>query len=225
MQKAKVPDFCALSYISFRFPCLPHPPCDRVRGSLAISQGAGGWKMMASFRPSPRGGDLLPAQSYTANLLLSRLDEADFALLQPHLKRVTLSRGDELIGADTPIEFIHFLESGVSSMVADHGDTTIEVGLTGLEGFVGVPVLLGTETSPDRSFIQIGDATALRLPVKVLMGAVAESDALRLTLLRYIHVLSVQAARTAASNAVNELPQRLARWLLMCHDRVDGDGL
>lgn len=164
-----------------------------------------------------------PAQSFTRNLLLSRLDPADFALLQPDLERIDLSRGQELVRAGAPIPFLHFPEGGVISIVADSCDCTIEVGLIGREGVVGCAVLLGTDAGCDRSFVQIDMATALRIEVAPLLAAIERSARLRLVLLRYVQVLLVQAARTAACNAMNELPQRLARWLLMRHDRIDDD--
>jgi len=166
-----------------------------------------------------------PAQSFTRNLLLSRLDPADFALLQSDLERIEMTRGQELVGVDAPIPFVHFPEGGVVSIVAYTSDSAIEVGLVGREGLVGAAVLLGTDRCRDRSFVQVDMSTALRIATAPLIAAVGRSERLRLVLLRYVQVLSVQAARTAASNAANELPQRLARWLLMCHDRLDLDAL
>lgn len=149
----------------------------------------------------------------------------DFALLQPHLKRIQLSRGYSLVVADEPIEYAHFLEGGVGSIVTDESGEEVEVGLVGRDGMSGTVVLLGSESTPDKSFMQIDGATSLRIPTQQLLEAVQESESLRMLLLRYIQVLSIQSARTAAANASYELPQRLARWLLMCHDRVDGDTL
>jgi CRP-like cAMP-binding protein len=166
-----------------------------------------------------------PAQSFTRNLLLSRLDPADFELLQSDLERIELTRGQDLVRAGVPIEFVHFPEGGIVSVVAETGESAIEVGLVGREGLVGAAVLLGADRCSDRSFVQIDMATALRIAPARLIEAIGSSERLRLVLLRFVQVLSVQAARTAVSNALNELPQRLARWLLMCHDRVDLDAM
>jgi CRP-like cAMP-binding protein len=151
------------------------------------------------------------------------LPAADWTLLQPHLERIELSRGYDLFFADQPIRYIHFLEGGVASIVADQSGEEVEVGLIGREGYTGTVVLLGTDQTPDRSFVQINDSTALRLATGHLQEAVAQSPSLASVLLRFGQVMNVQGARTAASNAGAEIPQRLARWLLMCHDRVEGD--
>lgn len=167
----------------------------------------------------------LPDQSFTRNSLLAGLHPSDYALLQPHLRRIQLWRGYVMIEANRPIDHVHFMEGGVVSIVTGEGEEMLEVGLIGREGFVGAPLLLGSDRTPDRSFVQINDATSLRIPAASFLEVVNSSERLRQVLLRFIHVLAVQAARTAAANAGLELPQRLARWLLMCHDRVDGDKL
>jgi CRP-like cAMP-binding protein len=177
-----------------------------------------------SFRPKS-GAIMQPAQSYTKNLLLSGMEPGDYALLQPHLERVPLPRELEVFGAGMPIAFAYFPEGGIASIVADQGEVTIEVGLVGREGFTGGALLMGCDTTPDRSFIQVDGATALRIASSALIEAVERSESLRATLLRFVQVLIVQSARTAASNAAHELPQRLARWLLMCHDRLDDDDI
>jgi hypothetical protein len=150
---------------------------------------------------------------------------SDFDLLKPDLVRIELNRNDELAPANAPIAFVHFPEGGVCSIVADSGADTIEIGLVGVDGFTGTTLLLATDVCPDRTFVQINNATALRIPAAAFLEAVGRSDSLRDALLRYVQVLSVQTTRTAVSNAAHELPQRLARWLLMCHDRVESDEL
>lgn len=167
----------------------------------------------------------LPDQGFTRNLILSSLPRGDWALLQPHLERIELSKNYELFGADKPIAHAYFPEGGVASIVAGQAGEEVEIGLVGREGFTGTAVLMGTDRSPDRSYIQIDDSTALRIRTQRLQDAVAQSPSLYSVLLRFAQVMTIQCARTAASNAGAEIPQRLARWLLMCHDRLDGDTL
>ncbi|MDQ3139319.1 MAG: Crp/Fnr family transcriptional regulator, partial [Pseudomonadota bacterium] len=164
-------------------------------------------------------------QSYTPNYLLATMSAADFKRLQPHLTRVDLAQGACLVAAAQPIEFVYFPEGGVASIVTDMAGDEIEAGLFGRDGMSGTAVLLGSDTTLDKTFVQIDGATALRMPAAALVMAVRESEALRDHLLRFVHVLRLQTTRTAASNARLEVRQRLARWLLMCHDRVDGDML
>jgi CRP-like cAMP-binding protein len=164
------------------------------------------------------------AQSYTRNLLLRACSSADFALIQPDLKRVDLALRQSLFVTDETIEHVYFLEGGLGSIVARQDDgVDIEVGIFGLEGMSGAPILLGVDRSPHRCFMQLAPATALSIPAEALMCACDQSQSLRKLLLAYVQSSIVQAAQTAASNGNNELPQRLARWLLMCHDRVEGD--
>ena len=103
----------------------------------------------------------------------------------------------------------------------EDGDSS-EVGLIGYEGMVGVPVILGTDRSPVEAFVQ-GEGTALRLDAAVLRQAMDENRSLRTLLLRYAMAFSMQVTMTAACNSRHLIEQRLARWLLMAHDRSVGD--
>ncbi|HEX8445983.1 MAG TPA: Crp/Fnr family transcriptional regulator [Sphingomonas sp.] len=168
----------------------------------------------------------LPSQSYTSNRLLNALTSEDFALLQPDLQRVPLTLRQVLIEADTPIEHVYFLEGGVGSMIAveEDGDE-IEVGIFGDEGLCGIPVILRAGQTPARALMQIGGGTALRIEAAALDIACRQSSDLQAVLLRFVQTAIIQAAQTAASNAHYALAERLARWLLMCHDRIRGDEL
>jgi CRP-like cAMP-binding protein len=165
-------------------------------------------------------------QSFTRNELLAGLDADDFAALQPHFERVPMPRLKVLGNPGEPAEYVHFPEGGVVSVVANLPDGgRVEVGIVGREGFLGMEVLLGTGTTPFEVFVQVGDFTALRIAAAPFRAAVAERPALRDALLRFVHVFWMQTSHTAVSNARHSLEERLARWLLMCHDRVDGDEL
>ncbi|HEX8447262.1 MAG TPA: Crp/Fnr family transcriptional regulator [Sphingomonas sp.] len=165
-----------------------------------------------------------PSQSFTRNALLSRMAPDDFALLQPHLERVELQVHDELMPPDADIAHVYFPESIMCSMVStQEGDDKVEVGLVGYEGLTGIPVILRAGRSPVMGNVQIGGGTALRIPAADILAACNRSETLMTTLLRFVQATIVQAAQTSASNANYALPERLARWLLMCHDRVEGD--
>jgi CRP-like cAMP-binding protein len=114
----------------------------------------------------------------------------------------------------------------VTSMVTDEeGGDPVEFGLFGRDGMSGGPVLLGAGQSPHNCFVQVDGTTMLRMASETLLDACRQSATLHLMLLRFVHVLGVQSAATASANAHYELPERLSRWLLMCHDRVEGDSL
>ncbi|MCJ2069680.1 Crp/Fnr family transcriptional regulator [Methylobacterium sp. J-030] len=166
-----------------------------------------------------------PTQHSCLNRLLRSLDPDDFGLLRPHLELAILSLGDVLIKADTPITRVAFVERGIVSLVSIAADgQQVEVGLVGCEGMVGVPILLDAERTPDEARVQaIGLAQVMR--VSALSEALRHSSRLHNQLLRYAHILGVQATATALANGRYTLEPRLARWLLMCHDRTEGDEL
>jgi len=173
----------------------------------------------------PKGSAFVPrSQSSTPNILLRALAIEDYALLEPHLERAHLKTGERLYEAHQHIAQVYFPEGGVGSVVAEQesGDK-IEVGLYGREGFSGTSVVLGAGQSPHTSMVQVGDMPTLSISTERLLEACERSPALLRELLRYTQTLTIQAALTAASNAHYALPERLARWLLMCHDRVDGN--
>jgi CRP-like cAMP-binding protein len=165
-------------------------------------------------------------QATTANLLLRARAPADYALLEPALARTDLPLRTSLIAADAAIERVYFPEGGVQSILTDQeAGEPVEYGMLGSEGMSGGPVLLGATQTPHRCFVQLNGATSLYLAADALVAACRESWTLQQLLLRFVHTLTVQAAATASANAHYALPERLARWLLMCHDRVAGDRL
>ena len=164
-------------------------------------------------------------QRDTRNQLLQAMRAEDFAALRPHLRRADLPLGEALIRCDQPVEDLYFPDSGVASVIADGSQGRVEVGMTGWEGLIGaVPVLLGSDRVASACFVQIAGA-AWRIPAAALSAATEASPGLRRLLLRYVQTEIVQARHTAYVNATFTLEPRLARWLLMCHDRVDGDDL
>jgi len=146
--------------------------------------------------------------------------------LRPHLLPVDLERSKTLHDVGQPIETVYFLEQGVCSIVSTMRDgSSVEVGVVGRDGFIGIPAILGTGHSLNRSFIQLpGSGYSIR--AKVLQEQCFEGTGeLRLSLLRAIQGLLVQTAQTAACNRVHQIEERLSRWLLMCYDRVQTDYL
>ena len=160
-----------------------------------------------------------------ANRILSHLSEADFELLEPHLAAVELPLRKPLETSRRPIEHVYFLESGIASVVAN-GDNkrSIEVGLIGREGMTGLAVVMGTDRSPHNTFIQAA-GRGWRLHVDELREAIDESATLHQPLLLYAHAFLLQTGYTAMANGRGKIEERLARWILMAHDRTDGDTL
>lgn len=161
---------------------------------------------------------------FTSNTLLGALDSDDLELLKPHLTRVQMAREQMLVVPHKPIEQVYFLEGGVASVVsvmAQSGRT--EAGIFGREGVSATCLLLGTDRSPHETFMQVDHSTALRIDTDRYLDAVRQSESLRMLLLRYVQTTLVQSAQSTATNASHRIEGRLARWLLMCHDRIDGD--
>jgi CRP-like cAMP-binding protein len=159
------------------------------------------------------------------NRLLLALSVQDFTLVEPQLERVPLPVGTRLVEPNTPIEHAYFLEQGIASVVATTPQgRRIEAGIIGREGLSGIPVLLGADHTPQECFIQAA-GEGLRIRADDLRRAMAGSASLHQHLLRFVQAFMVQMGQTALSNASHVLEQRLARWLLMCHDRVDGNDL
>ena len=171
---------------------------------------------------------VVPAAENTSfrNELLRALPADELQRLRPHLAPVTLVVSQVLHEAETPIDEVFFLESGLAFLTADTRDHgLVEVGTTGRDGFVGLPVLLSPEPiSVHRAFVQV-PGRAHRLRAAVLREMAGVLPTLRDRCLRYIQVMMMQNSQIAACNARHELPGRLARWLLMSRDRIDGDDL
>ncbi|MFK5600610.1 Crp/Fnr family transcriptional regulator [Methylobacterium sp. HMF5984] len=157
--------------------------------------------------------------------MLAGLPPSDFDLLQDRLALKKLAVGDVLIQADTPITSLYFIERGIVSLVAQAPDgEQAEVGLVGYEGLVGTPLLLGCDQAPFDGRVQnAGSAWVMSAPS--FREILPRSSPLGERLLRYVQTVTAQMAGTALANARYTLAARLARWLLMCHDRVEGDDL
>jgi CRP-like cAMP-binding protein len=161
----------------------------------------------------------------TRNRLLKRLSNDDFRLLEPHLAAVDLPVRKQIETPHKRIEHLYFPDSGFASVVANGvKDRSVEVGLIGREGVTGLAVIMGTDRSPNETFMQ-GAGAGRRISAAAVNQAMEQSPTLRRTLLNYGHAFVIQTAQTALANGRSKIEQRLARWLCMAHDRIDGDEL
>jgi len=165
------------------------------------------------------------AVSPSSNLLLAALSRADLGLLQPHLKHGPLKLRQDLECPNRRIDYVYFPDGGFASVVAvQSNNTRVEVGLIGYEGMTGTSILLGSDRTPHSTYIQAA-GQGQRIRTLKLRQAMEASKSLRMLLLRYVQVFMVQTAHTAISNARGRLDARLARWILMAHDRVRDETL
>jgi len=157
------------------------------------------------------------------NRILASLPKGEINRLARQLEPVTLKQGHSLL--DGKFSYAYFLEEGMASIVLTlaSGDT-IEVGVIGNEGMVGLPILLGTGSVPGRTFMQIG-GFGHRIKAEYLKEEFERDGELKKSLLRHVQALLVQSSQTAACNRLHTIEARLARWLLTCHDRVEADQL
>jgi len=157
------------------------------------------------------------------NRLLAALPPEDLARLWPRLQPVELEFRKVLHAPEQPITAAYFPETGYVSRLApmDDGDSA-EVGLIGPEGMTGLAILLGGDSDSFELMVQV-PGTALSLDAAAFREALDSIPSLRALLLRYTLAHFEQVARTGACNGHHHTEQRLARWLLMAHDRVEGD--
>jgi CRP-like cAMP-binding protein len=158
----------------------------------------------------------------TANLLLASLAPDDRALISGELAPVTLTLREVLYEPGQEIEHVYFPTTGCVSMIHESEDGSVEVGTIGLEGLVGVPVLLRANSEPTRALVQV-EGEAHRIPVSAFREVVAESTHMERIFLRYAMALFNQVSQSVVCNRLHSLEERCARWLLITHDRVEGD--
>jgi CRP-like cAMP-binding protein len=165
----------------------------------------------SAVNPSPR------------NRLLAALPAEDLARVWPRLEPVELTVRQVIQAPEEPITAVYFPESGWVSMLALLADGgAAEVGVIGREGMAGLPLLFGADMSSVEGLVQ-APGPALRLSAVAFREELEHIPALRTLLLRYALAFQEQVAQTAACNGRHVLEQRLARWLLMAHDRAEGD--
>jgi len=161
----------------------------------------------------------------TDNLLLSHLTREQHRVLSPDLQLVKLELGQTLHAPDEKIKHVYFPTTSVISLLAslDNGDS-VETGLIGSEGIVGTSIALGVDAGSSLALVQ-GTGVALRLPSLSLPPFLRNGGIFRQKTFEFINSLFAQTAQTAACNRAHTVSQRLARWLLLTHDRVEGDEL
>jgi CRP-like cAMP-binding protein len=161
----------------------------------------------------------------SSNRILAGLARRDFALIEPHLEPVDLPVRKVLETRRKRIDYVYFVESGFASVVANGSDKpSIEVGIIGREGMTGLAIVLGGHRAQHSTFIQAA-GSGQRMGAARLREVDAQSPAFHRAMLRYVHAFLSQATTTALANGRSSIEERLARWLLMAHDRLGGEEL
>jgi CRP-like cAMP-binding protein len=157
------------------------------------------------------------------NLILRSLSKQECSQILPSLEFVRLKLTQVMHEVGEVIKSVYFLNDGLGSVLTVQPDgKSVEVGLIGREGFVGLPIIFGFKTSALRVVTQ-GDGTAYRVDASTLLKLLSECPKLERQLLRYSMILAMQTTQLAACNRLHDVEERLARWLLMSHDRICND--
>jgi CRP-like cAMP-binding protein len=159
------------------------------------------------------------------NKILSAIPDNEYALLRPHLEHLDMPHHLILYEPGQPLEFVHFPNSGmVSLVIATKDGKTVEVGEVGKEGFAGIQAAVGINRNEVREIVQIA-GEGFRVKISALHDVLKSTPVLERILTRYAVVQGMQFAQTAACNRLHNIEQRLARWLLITHDRVESPSL
>jgi CRP-like cAMP-binding protein len=183
-------------------------------------------RMMPQKKPAPpasRSGGNGPV--FLNNRILLSLPDAERASLLPKLQFTPLPTHTMLNEATETIEFAYFINSGLASVLNVMNDgKSVEVGLAGKEGFIGLPLIAGYVTSSTRVVMQVG-GDGYKVKAKDIQAVLPHCPRLFLGLNRFSQELGMQATQLAACNRLHEVSERLARWLLMSQDRLGGDNV
>jgi CRP-like cAMP-binding protein len=169
----------------------------------------------------------MPLSNHIAakNRLLAAMPPEDLQRFFSDLDPVSLSLRQVLHEVGAPLEHVYFIEEGVASILTNMADgSTIEVGMIGMEGMVGVAALLGGEIAAQQIIVQV-PGTALRMSAALCKAAFDHSEAVRRIALRFTEAILNLSAQTAACNRLHSIEQRCARWLLMAIDRTQSDNI
>lgn len=165
----------------------------------------------------------MPREKVASNRVLATIPRKHAARLMRELEPIELGFGQVLYEAGGPMRYVYFPNNClVSLLTAVDKRRTLEVGMVGNEGMVGMPYILGIGVSAVRALVQ-GAGTAMRMTSPSFHAEFKTNPALQQALYRYTYALMAQVSQTAACNRFHNSEQRLSRWLLMTRDRVGSD--
>lgn len=159
------------------------------------------------------------------NSILLTIPEDEFIGLRPLLEQVEMPQSRIFYDQGEKIEHAYFPNEGMVSLVVSVNDgRSVEVGITGCEGVVGAPLAFGFESAPMRAIMQL-PGRGLRIQSALLEERFEQLPNLRYLVERFVMTQQLQVAQLAACNRLHDMDQRLARWLLMCQDRINSEKL
>lgn len=158
-----------------------------------------------------------------ANRLLAKLPKKEYQQLLPQLRSTTLTFGEVLYNPGDTIKYVYFPNDAIISLLSAVGErSTLEVGMVGNEGMAGLPVFMGVNVSSTQALVQ-ASGSAMRMTSAAVRNETKRLGSLHRLLHRYSHSLMTQISQSSACNRFHNVDSRLARWLLMTHERVVAD--
>jgi CRP-like cAMP-binding protein len=170
---------------------------------------------------------LAPANSSDAlkNHLLAALPEDEFARLYPKLEAVSLSLDDIIYDSGEPMNYVYFPTTAIVFLLFTSKDgVTVEIGMHGNDGAVGVALIMGSDSMPYQAVVQSAGG-AFRMKAQAIRDEFALGGQLQLLLRRFTLVLITQISQTAVCNRLHSIEQQVCRWLLYSHDRLQSNKL
>jgi len=196
----------------------PRPGRSHPDGVLSLSRAM---ERLPETKTKPRGD----TGSAVRNDILRALLDSEYKHLIPMLEHVNLKVGDIIYQADQRIDHVYFLETAVVAMIDTlEGGGTVEVGVIGHEGMLGINIFLGGLVTPDKAIVQIS-GSAMRMKTNDLRKELRFGTPLQRLLLRYTQVLLAIISQSVACSQHHTVAQRLARWLLTMHDHAESNEL
>jgi CRP-like cAMP-binding protein len=164
-----------------------------------------------------------PTHPAAQNRLLALLPGSEFNDIAGVLEPISLPQNFVIVKAGAQIDYVYFLTGGIGSVVTVATDTQqAEAGMIGREGFSPTSAGVGGAISVHQVHMQVG-GKGFRMPMDAVIKAIGEHPTFANLLARFIQTFSSQISYTSLCNVTCQVDERLARWLLMSHDRVDGD--
>lgn len=174
-------------------------------------------KELPATKAGPRTDD---AGRLVSNKILASIPDHEYRVIRPYLEYLLLPERYTLHEPSDTLRFAHFPNAGlISLLVATEDGKTVEAGIVGKEGVASIPVAVGLTRSPLRE-VALVSTDGFKVEASAMRNILESTPRLQLSLSRYAVVQGLQIAQTVACNRLHHIEQRLARWLLMAHDRV-----
>jgi CRP-like cAMP-binding protein len=165
------------------------------------------------------------SSNQSRNRILASLPQKEYERLLPKMEEVYIEQGRCLIAPQESIREVYFpLNSMISLISLTREGLSVETGIVGSEGMLGVPVLFDTTSTPMQSIVQLS-GMAMRMQAQTFKTEFDRGGQLYRVLLRYLHVLVIEISQTAACNKLHTIKGRLGRWLLMSSDSIHSEEL